>query len=457
MTDSNLNRANVNQIKELEVQNIVRTRIPTQHGAFMLYYYRNSIDNKEHIALVKGSVGGASDVPVRVHSECFTGDVLGSRRCDCRDQLHMSMSYIGSSDCGILIYLRQEGRGIGLLEKLKAYNLQDQGLDTVDANIQLGHRADERSYNVAALILKDLDVKSLRLMTNNPAKISQLQELGIQVDGRVPVEVPHHDDNADYLKTKVEKMDHLLSLGKTPYLPEDFQFLQPLIGELARHAEAQLDKPFVTISYAQSIDGSIAVHRSESISLSCEKSLKMTHALRSHHDALLVGINTILIDDPQLNVRYFKGKNPQPVILDSRLRFPIDSKLLSPNAKPPIIITTELACRSNIKPLEDQGARIYTVKSDAENKVDLPSVLNLLASLGLKTVMVEGGASVIGKILASESANYCIVTIAPRLIGGLKAIEEPCRPQNTPPITIVNCEYHRLDTDIIVYGSLGKN
>lgn len=445
----------MSQIKELEVQNIVRTRIPTQHGAFMLYYYRNSIDNKEHIALVKGNVSGTSGVPVRVHSECFTGDVLGSRRCDCRDQLHMSMSFIGSSNCGVLIYLRQEGRGIGLLEKLKAYNLQDQGLDTVDANIQLGHRADERSYHVAALILKDLDVRSLRLMTNNPAKISQLQELGIQVEGRVPVEVPHHDDNADYLKTKVEKMDHLLSLAEKQYLPEDFRFLQPLIDKLAYHTKTQFGKPFVTISYAQSIDGSIAVHRTESISLSCKKSMQMTHALRSHHDALLVGINTILIDDPQLNVRYYKGKDPQPVILDSRLRFPIDSKLLSPNAKPPIVITTELACRNNIKPLEDKGARIYTVESDAENKVDLPSVLNLLASLGFNTIMVEGGASVIGKFLGSETANYCIVTIAPRLIGGLKAIEKPCRPQTTPPITIADCKYHRLNTDIIVYGALG--
>ena len=146
----------------------------------MLYYYCNTIDNKEHIALVKGDVSGATGVPVRVHSECFTGDVLGSRRCDCRDQLQLSMSFIGASDCGVLIYLRQEGRGIGLLEKLKAYNLQDQGLDTVDANIQLGHRPDERSYHVAALILKDLEIRSLRLMTNNPAKISELTELGIQ-------------------------------------------------------------------------------------------------------------------------------------------------------------------------------------------------------------------------------------------------------------------------------------
>ena len=452
----NTKRNNVNLTKEAEVQNIVRTRIPTQHGTFMLYYYCNSIDEKEHIALVKGRPNDANGIPVRVHSECFTGDVLGSRRCDCRDQLHMSMAHIGAADCGILIYLRQEGRGIGLLEKLKAYNLQDQGLDTVDANIQLGHRADERSYHIAALILKDLKVRSVQLMTNNPAKISQLRELGIQVDGRVPVEVPHHNDNANYLKTKAEKMDHLLSLARKPELPESFVFLQAMLDQLDRIRENHQNKPFVTISYAQSIDGSIAVHRAESISLSCDKSMEMTHVLRAHHDALLVGINTILIDDPQLNVRFYDGDSPQPVILDSRLRFPTDAKLLLPGTVPPIIITTDQAPPSKIKQLEAKGARIFKVVSDRENKVDLTSVMALLLRLGLKTVMVEGGASVIGKFLSAELANYCIVTIAPRLIGGLKAVEQLCRPQNTAPIAIVDCEYQRLDSDIIVYGPLGK-
>lgn len=452
----NSKQNNVNQIKEAEVQNIVRTRIPTQHGTFMLYYYCNSIDDKEHIALVKGEPKNASGIPVRVHSECFTGDVLGSRRCDCRDQLQMSMGYIGAADRGILIYLRQEGRGIGLLEKLKAYNLQDEGLDTVDANIQLGHGADERSYHVAALILKDLEVNSVQLMTNNPSKISQLRELGIHVDCRVPVEVPHHHDNAEYLKTKVEKMDHLLSLADNSTLPDRFSFLQSLLERLKHHRENNTDKPFVTISYAQSIDGSIAVHPTESISLSCDKSMEMTHVLRSHHDALLVGINTILIDDPQLNVRYYDGADPQPVVLDSRLRFPPDAKLLAPDAVPPIIVTTDQAPPNKVHLLEEKGARVFKVKSDAENKVDLVSMMALLTKLDLNTVMVEGGASVIGKFLGAELANYCIVTIAPRLIGGLKAIEHLCRPQNTAPIAIVNCEYHRLDSDIIVSGPLGK-
>jgi GTP cyclohydrolase II len=197
-----------------QIQDLVQTPIPTRHGDFILHYYSNSIDDKEHIALVKGEVAGQENIPVRIHSECFTGDVIGSRRCDCGEQLDMAMRMISESQMGILIYLRQEGRGIGLLKKLQAYNLQDQGLDTVDANIQLGHLADEREYGVAALILESLKVKSIRLITNNPKKISALEKLGIQVTERIPIVTAAHKHNLDYLKTKAVKMAHILFEGK---------------------------------------------------------------------------------------------------------------------------------------------------------------------------------------------------------------------------------------------------
>jgi len=195
-----------------QVENLVQTRIPTEHGEFILHYYSNNIDNKEHIAFVKGDVSNKQGIPVRIHSECFTGDVFGSRRCDCGEQLDMALRLINEAGCGVLIYLRQEGRGIGLLKKLQAYNLQDQGLDTVDANIHLGHLADEREYDLAALMLKDLKVSSVSLMTNNPKKIEELVRLGITVDQRIPVETNIHNDNEEYLKTKVKKMSHLLSI-----------------------------------------------------------------------------------------------------------------------------------------------------------------------------------------------------------------------------------------------------
>lgn len=197
-----------------QLENLVQTPIPTQHGEFILHYYSNTIDDKEHIALVKGAVAGKENVPVRIHSECFTGDVLGSRRCDCGEQLDMALQMINKAGFGVLIYLRQEGRGIGLLKKLQAYNLQDQGMDTVDANIHLGHLADEREYSIAALMLENLSIKSIELITNNPKKIEELKALGINVAGRIPVESVAHDDNVGYLKTKAKKMAHMLFESK---------------------------------------------------------------------------------------------------------------------------------------------------------------------------------------------------------------------------------------------------
>lgn len=194
------------------IEDKVQTRIPTKHGEFILHYYSNSLDKKEHVAFVKGEVAGKEDVPVRIHSECFTGDVLGSRRCDCGEQLDMALDLINTAGCGILIYLRQEGRGIGLLKKLQAYNLQDQGLDTVDANIKLGHLADERQYDIAALILNSLQVRSIELITNNPLKIDELTKLGIKVNNRIAIETRIHQDNLEYLKTKAERMRHMLSM-----------------------------------------------------------------------------------------------------------------------------------------------------------------------------------------------------------------------------------------------------
>lgn len=202
-----------------QLDNLVQTRIPTRHGVFMLHYYSNNIDEKEHVALVKGDVAGKDNVPVRIHSECFTGDVLGSRRCDCGEQLDMAMHLIDEAGLGILIYLRQEGRGIGLLKKLQAYNLQDGGMDTVDANIHLGHLADEREYSIAALMLENLKVKSIELMTNNPKKIDELKKLGIHVAGRIPVEAQAHNDNVGYLKTKAKKMAHMLSMPESDENP----------------------------------------------------------------------------------------------------------------------------------------------------------------------------------------------------------------------------------------------
>lgn len=188
-------------------------RIPTAEGEFDLILYTDNQDHKEHLALVMGAPSADQPVLARIHSECFTGDVLGSRRCDCGEQLAQAMHLVTEAGSGVIIYLRQEGRGIGLLDKLRAYNLQDDGYDTVDANLILGHAPDERDYTVAAQIFDDLGVRAVRLMTNNPEKIGALEQLDIAVTARVPLQTSVHADNAHYLLTKAKRMDHLLDMG----------------------------------------------------------------------------------------------------------------------------------------------------------------------------------------------------------------------------------------------------
>ena len=189
--------------------------IPTQWGEFKLCLYRNNQDTKEHLALVMGQVEHHERVLTRLHSECFTGDVLGSLRCDCGEQLKHALQMIGQQGQGVVVYLRQEGRGIGLLNKLRAYNLQDEGYDTVDANLMLGHAADERDYTPAAVILRDLGVRSVRLLTNNPAKVEALRSLHIPVAERVPLLPTVHQYNQDYLNTKARRMRHWLDAALT--------------------------------------------------------------------------------------------------------------------------------------------------------------------------------------------------------------------------------------------------
>ncbi|HUF37190.1 MAG TPA: GTP cyclohydrolase II [Anaerolineales bacterium] len=197
----------------LQVHREVCARIPTPLGEFRLCLYTNDLDDKEHLALIMGEVVGREDVLVRVHSECLTGDLLGSQRCDCGEQLDRSLEAIAAEGRGVLVYLRQEGRGIGLLDKLHAYNLQDQGFDTVDANLLLGHQADERDFTAAPLILGDLEIRSVRLLTNNPDKIAALRALGVPVSDRVGLAAAVNPENARYLRTKVLRMNHLMNLG----------------------------------------------------------------------------------------------------------------------------------------------------------------------------------------------------------------------------------------------------
>ena len=397
-------------MKNLVVERITCARIATEAGEFQLCYYRNNLDEKEHLALIVGEIDSQKPTLVRIHSECFTGDVLGSLRCDCGPQLNQAMQRIAQVGTGIIIYLRQEGRGIGLLDKLRAYNLMDEGYDTVDANLKLGHQADARDYTIAVRMLQDLGVTAVQLLTNNPGKIESLERWGIPVVERVPMLPAVTVENAAYLATKVERMRHLMNLnGRSP-------------APIRQPKAVPHGRPFVTLSYAQSVDGSITRRRGEPLALSGQESLTLTHQLRTGHDAILVGIGTVLADDPRLTVRLVAGPDPQPIIVDSQLRLPLTARLLTEHPRKPIVATTATADPRREAALQDAGAQVVRLPATGNGRVNLPALLDWLYQSGLHRLMVEGGANIITSFLAAQLVDRLVITVAPLLVGGLNAV-----------------------------------
>jgi GTP cyclohydrolase II len=214
--------------------------LPTRFGDFRVMAFWNDRDGKEDAALVKGRPWDGEDIPVRIHSECLTGDAFGSLRCDCRDQLEASLRFIGKQESGLVLYLRQEGRGIGLANKIRAYALQDQGLDTVEANQALGFRDDERDYGVAAHMLGLLQVRSIRLITNNPRKIAGLEQHGIRITGRIPLVVPPNEHNLFYLSTKASRSGHYIDLAGYEHLTE--QLDRPIVEGMTPELIAEIEE-----------------------------------------------------------------------------------------------------------------------------------------------------------------------------------------------------------------------
>ena len=236
----------------------------------------------------------------------------------------------------------------------------------------------------------------------------------------------------------------------------EMAFLQPLFERLAARGNDVGGLPFVTLSYAQSVDGSIATRPSRPFALSSEKSFEMTHLLRSRHDALLVGINTVLVDDPRLTVRLCEGDNPQPVVLDSRLRFPDDARLLAHPDKHPLLLTTAAALADGVTRMQAKGACVHVLPEDGLGRVNLIAALQCLADRGVKSLMVEGGATVINSFLQSRLLDYCVITVVPKLIGAVKALDNQRPSDDLPPLSIVDCRYQPLGCDLIIHGAIGK-
>ena len=438
------------------IRHTTTARIPTAEGAFQLSHYLDTRDGKEHLALVMGEVQGQHNVLVRVHSECFTGDVLGSQRCDCGEQLHQAMHLVAQAGLGVILYLRQEGRGIGLEEKLKAYNLQDQGYDTVDANLMLGHQADEREYSAAAAILADLGILSIRLMTNNPAKLDHLAQLGVTINERHPLSSTVTRDNAAYLATKIQRMRHMLTLplytnghshAHTPAQSEIDYRLADLHTRATRHY-AECGQPWITLSYAQTLDGTLGAAQGGPLAISSPEAMVVTHRLRAQHDAILIGVGTLLADNPKLTVRLVEGPSPQPIIVDTHLRTPLDAPIWH-HPKAPWIATLDTASPHAVA-LAARGARLLQVPADANGKVHLAALFATLSAAGLRSMMVEGGARILANLLQQQLAHFAVITVAPRFIPGIRIGQT-----NDAVMTAIHQpEYTQVGGDIMIWGQM---
>ena len=410
--------------------------LPTRWGDFRISVFR--FDGTEVVALARGDVQGDEPVLVRLHSECLTGDVLGSLRCDCGDQLRAALEMIGRVERGVLLYLDHEGRGIGLFNKIRAYGLQDGGLDTVDANVELGLPVDSRDYSAAAFALQELGIKSVRLITNNPAKILGLEMHGVDVVERIPIQTLPNDVNAPYLRAKATRMGHLLDGLPDPRRVDA--------------AAIPVGRPLVTVHYAQTIDGRIASRTGDSRWVSGEGSLRLAHELRAAHDAVLVGIGTVLADDPKLTVRLVAGDSPVRIVVDSRLRIPPDANVLKPGALT-IVATTSLATEARAAAIRARGAEVLCVKADADGHVDMRELFARLRRDGIRSLLIEGGRGIITTALREHLVDRLTVCIAPKVIGeGIAAVGDLGIDRLRDAMTFERAGFTAYGGDVIFYG-----
>lgn len=415
--------------------------LPTRFGDFRISVFRVGGDETDVIAMVRGDVRGDEPVLVRLHSECLTGESLGSLRCDCGEQLSAALERIGRAGRGVLLYLRHEGRGIGLFDKIRAYALQDDGLDTVDANVALGLPVDAREYASAAAVLHRLGVRRARVLTNNPAKLRALAEHGVDVVERVPLEAAPNPVSRPYLATKRRRMGHLLRALEQRETP---------------HSRVRA-MPFVTVHYAQTIDGRIASRTGDARWVSGEDSLRLAHELRATHDAVLVGIGTVLKDDPQLTVRLVPGTSPTRVIVDSKLRIPVTSKVLRDPSVPTIVATTPFASAAALRRVTAARAEVLQVPAGIDGEVDLRLLLERLRGLGMRSVLVEGGRGIITSILRGRLVDRLIVCIAPKVLGqGIEAVGDLHLDRLREALTFRDARFVPCGEDIIFDGELDR-
>jgi 3,4-dihydroxy 2-butanone 4-phosphate synthase/GTP cyclohydrolase II len=425
-------------------------QLPTPYGNFDAHAFEQP-SGHVYLALVYGDVTDEDDVLVRVHSECLTGDALGSLRCDCGVQLRQSLRMVAAAGQGVLIYATgHEGRGIGLMNKLRAYMAQEGGADTVDANHLLGLPADARDYGDAAAVVNALGIRSIRLLTNNPAKVSGLLEHGITINEVVGLATVAHRRNADYLSTKSERMGHVRPSGVAidTTVAGDID-PAALIGDVRAHPQ----RPGVVVKLAQTLDGRIATASGDSKWISGEPERRVSHALRAACDAVLVGADTVVKDDPLLTVREVPGASPIRVVLDSRLRVPAGSRLFADDGST-LVLTTGASDPQARDALRCAGAGVEVI-AERDGRVDLAAGLARLRELGMEVVLVEGGATLVTALLAAGLVDRMVVAIAPIVLGaGVDAVGDLGTEQVADAVALTNRTVVTVGDDIIIAGDV---
>ena len=428
---------------------VARTLFASDAGEFELRAFEYP-SGYVYIVLVKGQIDHGLSVLTRVHSECLTGDALGSRRCDCGLQLRNALRAIDQEGRGVLVYATgHEGRGVGLVNKLRAYVLQENGYDTVDANHLLGFPADVRDYAEAARCLEMVGVRSVRLLTNNPRKVEGLRSNGIQVDEVVSASISPHTRNFTYLRSKHGRLGHAATSAAAPEIVADAVDVLELLGDVRELSW----RPYVALKYAQTLDGRIASRTGDSKWISGQEERRISHALRATSDAVIVGIGTVLTDDPQLTVRLVPGASPLRVVLDSTLRVPTHARILEDDACTMVISTSHARAASRLV-LRNHGVAVHSVRAHPAG-VDAAEALRLLRRLGIRSVLVEGGARVLTSFLKAGLADRVIVGIAPTILGaGTEAVGDLDIVSVANGLPITNQSVYRAGNDLLLAGDL---
>jgi GTP cyclohydrolase II len=431
----------------VSLREVASLPLGTTFGEFELRAFE-LVSGAVYLALLRGDIGDGHSVLTRVHSECVTGDALGSLHCDCGPQLREAAREIAAEGRGVLVYATdQEGRGIGLVNKLRAYMLQEDGADTVEANCRLGFPPDARTYDAAARCLDLLGVRSVRLLTNNPNKVEALTRAGIDVERTVPLQTSPHVRNVEYLQAKEARLGHVAPAGvplESNAIGEATN-VAPLLGRPLAPAR----RPYVVLKYAQTVDGRIATQRGDAKWISSEAERRISHGLRAACDAVLVGVGTAIIDDPQLTVRMVPGPSPLRVVLDSTLRLPSTAHVFDDQART-VVLTTSFSSEDRRADLRAQAVGVHVVDAGPRG-VDLSTALQTLRALGVGSLLIEGGARVITSFFAEKLVDRLVVGIAPTIMGtGVEAVGDLGVASVAESVRLTNQSVHQAGGDLLV-------